>query len=97
MLTSPKVIVPVQVGRTGAELCSSSAVSLWRFPLGNSLLLFRCRNAGPQTFRETRLRRLLLHRHGLQFLAARFGLDELAQSLSILVLPCRRIKVGRDG
>src|SRR5262245_34553037 len=95
MLTSPNVIVPDHIERTGAPALSLSAEPPSCERLGNFLLL-RGRNAGAQAFCETCRRRLPAGLDRLELFAARLCLDQLAQALPILVLPRRRVEVARD-
>src|ERR1044072_6842439 len=98
MLTSPNVIVPDHIERTGAPgsaAASACGASPLRLRLGNFLLLHRG-DAGSQAVREIRGRRLSLLLDGLDLLAARLGFDQLVQPLAILVGPRRRIELALD-
>src|SRR5688572_30563895 len=98
MLTSPKVIVPDHIERTGAPASSIAAACAppLRLRLGNFLLLHGG-DARSQAVRQTRGRSFPLALDRLDLLAARLGLDQLAQPLAILVVPFRRIEIGFDG
>src|ERR1044071_9191450 len=95
MLTSPKVMVPDQLGRTGAG--ASSAAGRVRLRRSGNFLLPSRSDAGFEAGEQARLRRLFLTLSGRRFFATRLGLDQVAQSFPILVVPLPRIEIPRNG
>src|ERR1044071_3406339 len=85
MLTSPKGMVPDQLGRTGAG--ASSAAGRVRLRRAGHLLPPSRSDAGFEAGQQACLRRLFLTLSGRGFFTPRLGLDQAAQSFPVFVVP----------